>query len=136
MKKLRVTINGVSYDVDVEILEDDDDGAAYGFPKTTSVPTPPSTQGASPAPPTPRPAAPTPAATGGNTKEVTSPIAGTIIEVKAQVGNSVNQNDLLIIIEAMKMNTNINSPVSGKIKEVKVQTGDMVQQGHVLVTFE
>jgi glutaconyl-CoA/methylmalonyl-CoA decarboxylase subunit gamma len=139
VKKLRVTVNGMSYDVDVEVLEDDEDGGApYGFPSPTSVSSPSRAAAAPVSSPSPRdvshslPTASTPA--GSNV--VTSPIAGVIAEIKTSVGAKVKENDLLLIIEAMKMHTNISSPVAGTIKEMKVNVGDAVQQGQVMVTFE
>ncbi len=144
MKKLRVTVNGVSYEVDVEVLEDEDDiGAGYGFPSSTSappaarVPTGGNAGGAAPAPAPAKAAAPTASPSTGDDKNVlTSPIAGVIVEVKVKAGDSVSENDSVVIIEAMKMNTNVSSPVSGKVKEVRVSSGDAVQQGQVLLTFE
>lgn len=146
MKKLRVTVNGVSYDVDVEMLEDDDDGAVvYGsFPSTTgAAPRPMSGAGNSTphaAPPVSSPTAPTappaPSPSSGGQDVLTSPIAGVIVEVKATVGATVQEGEPVVIIEAMKMNTNVSSPVAGKVKEVKVSSGDAVQQGQVLLTFE
>ncbi len=136
MKKLRVTVNGVSYDVEVEVLEDDEEGGTpYGFPPATGVTQRVSAPTAAEPPKTrkePDPAAKTSSAGG---KEVTSPIAGVVAEVKVSVGDKVQENDLLIIIEAMKMHTNISSPAIGEIQEIKVRAGDAVQQGQVLVMF-
>lgn len=142
MKKLRVTVNGVSYEVDVEVLEEDDEvGDGYGFPASTSAPpaarVPTGGNAGAPAP-APAKAAP-PAATSSTAEEknvLTSPIAGVIVEIKVKAGDSVSENDSVVIIEAMKMNTNVSSPVSGKVKEVRVSAGDGVQQGQVLLTFE
>ncbi len=137
MKKLRVTINGVSYDVDVEILEDDDEGGAaygYGFTAMPTAPVAPPV-GGGPAPaPTRQPSAPIP--TSGAANELTSPIAGVVHDVKVKVGDTVKENQPVVVVEAMKMNTNISSPVNGKVKEIMVKAGDPVQQGQVLVTFE
>lgn len=134
MKKFRVTVDGNTYEVEVELLEDDaEGGSTYGFPSATSAPRP-----VGPAPSAP-PAAPRPAPAGpgsGSSKEVTSPIAGTVIEVKAKPGQKVKENDVLMIIEAMKMNTNISSPDAGTIKAINVEAGQNVQQGQVLVVFE
>lgn len=143
MKKLRVSVNGVSYDVEVEVLEDDDEGgSSYGFPPSTSVSRP----AAAPPPaatPAARPAAP-PSSPGGagkvmldeDKKELTSPIAGIIEDVKVAAGATVKENDPLIVIEAMKMHTNISSPVAGTVKEIRVKKGDAVQQGQVVLIFE
>ncbi len=127
MKKLRVTVNGVSYEVDVEVLEDDESGSVYGSP----VPTAPVVQPpAAPKPVSPAPAASQPAA------ELTSPIAGVVQKVNISVGDVVKANQPVVVIEAMKMNTNISAPVAGKVKEIKVKPGEAVQQGQVLVIFE
>lgn len=135
MKKLRVTVNGVSYDVEVEILEDDDEGGtAYGYGLTAMpmVPIAPPV-GVGPAP-AKLPVASPPASGAAN--ELTSPIAGVIHDVKVKIGDTVKENQPVVVIEAMKMNTNISSPVNGKVKEIKVKTGDPVQQGQVLIVFE
>lgn len=138
MKKLRVTVNGVNYDVEVEVLEDDEEGGVpYGFPPATGVAPTAQRKSTPPAAPS-RSATPSPkvdvAPAGSNM--VTSPIAGVVAEVKTSIGATVKENDLLIIIEAMKMHTNISSPAAGTVKEIKVKAGDAVQQGQVLVTFE
>lgn len=134
MKRLRVTVNGKTYDVEVEIVADDDQGGSdYGFPTmpTAAVGTAP-VAAPGPAPSAPKAAPPT----SGAANELTSPLAGTIVEVKVKAGDEVKENQPLVVIEAMKMNTNVSSPVSGKIKEIKVNSGDNVQQGQVLITFE
>jgi len=137
MKKLRITVNGVSYDVEVEILEDDDDGGtAYGY-GLTAMPLPPvgpSQTGSGPAGPQLRPVS-SPSISGA-ANELTSPIAGVVNEVKIKAGDTVKENQPVVIIEAMKMNTNISSPVNARVKEIKVKAGDAVQQGQVLVVFE
>ena len=51
-------------------------------------------------------------------------------------GDAVKRNDVLMVIEAMKMNSNVASPSGGKVRSVEVAVGDTVQQGQVLVTFE
>lgn len=130
MKKLRVTVNGTAYDVEVEILEDDDYGNfSYGVPVA---------QGAQSNSHSSVPSSVKPVEKRASTtkKEVTSPIAGTVLEIKAKVGDTVKENDILIVIEAMKMNTNISSPASGRVKSVEVSAGANVKQGQVLVTLE
>ncbi len=134
MKKLRVTVNGVSYDVEVEILEDDEEGgSAYGFPPSTGV-APRASRSEPAAGPVKQIS--TPPKGSGSSNEVTSPIAGVVAEVKVSAGAAVKENDSLMVIEAMKMHTNISSPSAGTIKEIKVKPGDAVQQGQVLITFE
>lgn len=141
MKKLRVTVNGVSYEVDVEVLEDEDE-TNYGFPGATGLnpnrmPTGGNSVNSAPTA-APAPAKPSvPRAPSGDDKNVlTSPIAGVIVEVKVKSGDTVKENDAVVVIEAMKMNTNVSSPVSGTVKDIRVNAGDAVQQGQVLLTFE
>ena len=65
-----------------------------------------------------------------------SPIAGIVIKTNAQVGQQLQANDLLLVLEAMKMETNVTAPVAGKVKKLHVQPGDGVQVGQLLVEFE
>jgi methylmalonyl-CoA carboxyltransferase small subunit len=69
-------------------------------------------------------------------KVCASPIAGMVVRVSAQVGQSIQANDVLLVLEAMKMETVITSPVAGKVARVNVNAGDAVQPGQVLVEFE
>ncbi len=134
MKKMRVTVNGVCYDVEVEMIEDDEQpGMSYGYAATaapaSAVPSAPLPHRSAPAP------APRPVSSGaGGILE--SPIAGVVVEVKVQPGAVVELNQPLLVIEAMKMNTNVSSPSSGKVSQVLVKAGDHVVQGQPLVKFE
>ena len=65
-----------------------------------------------------------------------SPIAGTVARVSAQVGQTIQVNDVLMVLEAMKMETMITSPVAGKVAKINANVGDAVQEGQVLVEFE
>jgi methylmalonyl-CoA carboxyltransferase small subunit len=65
-----------------------------------------------------------------------SPIAGVVRRVSAQVGQAIQANDVLLVLEAMKMETVITSPVAGKVARVNTAVGDAVQSGQVLVEFE
>jgi methylmalonyl-CoA carboxyltransferase small subunit len=65
-----------------------------------------------------------------------SPIAGVVIRCNAQVGQQIQPNDLLLVVEAMKMETNVTAPLAGTVKNIRVQPGDAVQIGLVLVEFE
>ena len=65
-----------------------------------------------------------------------SPIAGVVVRINAQAGQQIQVNDPLLVLEAMKMETNITSPVSGKIKAVKAGVGEGVKTGQVVVEFE
>lgn len=68
--------------------------------------------------------------------DVTAPMAGKIIEVKVEVGATVNENDELVILEAMKMEMPIVAPTSGTVKEIKCKKGDPVGADDVLMVIE
>jgi len=68
--------------------------------------------------------------------DVTAPMAGKIIDVKVNVGDTVNEDDDLIILEAMKMEMPIVAPASGTVKEIKCKKGDSVGADDVLVVIE
>jgi methylmalonyl-CoA carboxyltransferase small subunit len=65
-----------------------------------------------------------------------SPIAGVVMKVNVQPGQQLQADDLLLVLEAMKMETNVTAPFAGKVKSVKVEPGDAVQVNQVLVEFE
>jgi biotin carboxyl carrier protein len=132
--KLKITVHGVAYEVEVEVLD-----PGEGFPAGTS-----STRtrtrgerGSSAGAPPPRPAektAPAPAGTEGGS--VASPIAGTVVEIKVKTGDSVEKGQILLVIEAMKMKTSIAAPTAGKIKSIPVAVGDTVHESQILAEFE
>jgi len=68
--------------------------------------------------------------------DVTAPMAGKIMDVKVNVGDTVNEDDDLIILEAMKMEMPIVAPASGAVKEIKCKKGDSVGADDVLVVIE
>ncbi len=68
--------------------------------------------------------------------DVTAPMAGKVIDVKVNVGDTVSEDDELIILEAMKMEMPIVAPTSGKVKEIKCKKGDAVGADDVLVVIE
>lgn len=138
MKRLRVTLNGISYDVEVEVLEDDGTDNVVPSPSTVgAAPTVARPVAAAAPAPVPAPVAtPAPAPIAGGSAVLASPIAGIIRDIKAAVGATVQQNEPVIIIEAMKMNTKVNAPVSGRVKEIHVKSGEAVKQGQALMVFE
>ena len=119
MKNYRITVNGVAYDVAVEEMGE---GAATSAPAPAAAP---------------KPAAPkaAPAAAGAGAVKINSPMPGNILSVKASAGQAVKKGDVLMILEAMKMETEIKSPISGTVKEVEIEAGDKVKTGDVLVTI-
>lgn len=135
--KLKITVHGVAYEVEVEVL---DPGEGFAPPNALPQVRPSGGSAAraeSSAPP-PRASAPVPrpGAGGASARSVASPIAGTVVEIKTRPGESVSEGQVLLVVEAMKMNTSIAAPAGGTIKEVKVSAGDAVREGQVLVEFE
>lgn len=128
--KLRITVQGNTYEVDVEVV----DGGAAPAPAVAPV----AKVAAPAARPAPAPAAPAPApaANGGSDKVCKAPIPGNIVAVKVKPGQQVKAHDPVVILEAMKMETPINAPAAGTVKSVFVEVGTSVKQGQVLVEFE
>ena len=123
--KLKITVHGVAYEVDVEVLDAQDEMRSYSSPL-------PAAAGPSPVA---APVIPSVAPAGGEAGGVASPIAGTVLEVKCRVGEAVQQGQALLVIEAMKMETAIAAPSAGTIKFVHVAAGDAVRENQVLVDF-
>jgi len=65
-----------------------------------------------------------------------SPVSGIVVRVTSQVGQKIQSGDTLLVLEAMKMETNITAPAAGKIARINVVQGDAVQGGMLLVEFE
>ncbi len=70
---------------------------------------------------------------GKDQGEIVSPMPGKVIKVNVKEGNAVRKGDVLLVVEAMKMENNIVAPVDGKVEKVKVKTGDMVEGSTELV---
>ena len=121
MKYFNITVNGTAYNVSVEEV------AAPGHA--------PAAAPAAPAAPAPAPApAAAPAAAGSVT--VASPMPGVILDTKVTPGTAVRAGDVLVILEAMKMENPIPAPQDGVIASVDVKKGDNVNSGDVLVTLK
>jgi glutaconyl-CoA decarboxylase len=143
--RLRITVEGMTYDVDVEIL----DAGTSAMPGVSVVPAaaapapapiapPPAV---APAPP-PAPAAvpePKPAPVAGQpdgVKEVKSLIAGNVTRITVKAGDAVGLNDTLLVLEAMKMESNVAATAAGTVREICVGPGDAVETGQVLAYIE
>ena len=105
MKKYRVNVNGTVYEVELEEIT----GAAA---------------------PVATPAAPASAPAGG--EQITSPMPGNILSVNVSAGDTVKKGQVLMILEAMKMENEIMSPCDGKVVSVSVAKGAAVESGTLL----
>ena len=115
MKKYNVTVNGTSYEITLEVVDAADVKAA---PAPAAAPAPV--------------AAPAPAAAPAGGETVASPMPGTILSVNVQNGAAVKKGDVLMILEAMKMENEIISPCDGTIASINVQNGASVETGATL----
>lgn len=114
MKKYRLKVNGKVFEVELEAIEE---------------------VKATPAPEVKKEevkAAPTPVASKGN-RDVIAPIGGVVVKVNVKVGDNVKKGQVLLLIEAMKLENEVVSPVEGKVIDIKVKSGDNVQTKDLLV---
>ena len=141
MKKFSFTIRGNKYDVELHSIEEniaevEVNGSMYEVeihkemktPKTPKLVRPqvvPTSTADKSTIPKPKPVA----VSGG----IVAPLPGTILEMKVSVGDKVKPGDILLIMEAMKMENNIKADKEGEIKTIKVNTGDSVLEGDLLI---
>ncbi|MFV0402027.1 MAG: biotin/lipoyl-containing protein [Oscillospiraceae bacterium] len=130
MKSFRVTVNGTPYDVQVEELAP---GAAPAAIPAAPVPAP-QKPAALPAQPAASAATPASAAPAGAEK-IVSPMPGTILDIKVSPGQKVEEKQVLMILEAMKMENEIVAPVAGTVQSIHVSRGDSVETGALLVAI-
>ncbi len=121
--KLQITIDGRAYAVDVEVLEDEESPQTPSYPRRTTRRT--------------RRPAVARAELGGawdaDGKVCRSPVMGLVIKVNVKPGQTVEAGELILVLEAMKMETNVTAPRAGTVKSVHVKPGDSVQVNQVLV---
>jgi methylmalonyl-CoA carboxyltransferase 1.3S subunit len=132
--RLKITVDGKTYEVDVEVAQPEHPiyGVGGYFPMSPA------------RVPAPAPTAAAPAAwPGGDAgaplneeKVCRSPISGIVVRVTVQVGQQIQVGDGVLVLEAMKMETDITAPVAGRVGKINVNVGDSVKGGQVLVEFE
>lgn len=128
MRKFNITVNGTSYDVEVEEIKD-------GMPAPAPRAAAPAAPAAKPAAPKAAPAAKPAAAPAGATT-IEAPMPGNIWKVVAKEGQEVKSGDVLIILEAMKMENEIVAPNDGVVASIHVAEGAAVNGGDVLVSLK
>jgi biotin carboxyl carrier protein len=131
MKKYNIVVNGTTYQVEV----DEVGGASAPSVGVAPVATAPAAPAPVAAAPAPAPAAPAAAPSAG-AQVISSPMPGTVLDVKVTPGQAVKSGDVLIILEAMKMENEIMAPSDGTVDTVPVAKGASVNSGDVLVTLK
>ncbi|NTU97607.1 MAG: acetyl-CoA carboxylase biotin carboxyl carrier protein subunit [Chlorobiaceae bacterium] len=131
--QLTLTIDGKKYIVDVEVLEGEEVRLPAEYSEQTST-----IKSHHPAPAVVPPTqAPVPVADGlPDDKVCRSPIAGIVQRVNVQVGQKLQVDDLLVVLEAMKMETNITAHAAGTVRNILASPGEAVRAGQALIEFE
>lgn len=133
MKKLRVTIEGKTYEVLVEVLEDT--APASPAPSVAVHPSPAAlpvvAPASAPAPAVVPAAAPKSASTAAG--DVPCPLTGKVVSIDVKVGDAVQEGAQVATVEAMKMNTYIYAPRAGRVIAILVNPGDGVEEGTALL---
>lgn len=124
MRKFNINVNGTSYEVEVEEI-----GGGYSVPAAAPA------AAAAPAPATAPKTAKKAAAPVADGEQITAPMPGNIWEVKCEQGQEVAEGDVLLVLEAMKMENEIMAPCAGKVASLTVAKGDSVEAGQVLVVI-
>lgn len=119
--KLTVTVNGIPYDVEVEVAEEP--APVLLGPATTA------SHSAYAVTPT------VAKAPGATANALVAPIAGTVVRVVAEEGASVTAGDTMVVLEAMKMETEVTAPRDGTVAAITVGVGDAVKGGDVLLEW-
>lgn len=117
MKRFNITVNGKAYDVAVEEVGA---GSAPAAPVQAAAPV----------------AAPTPAAAPAGGTSVKAPMPGNILDVKVNVGDTVSEGQVLMVLEAMKMENDIVAPKAGTVASVNVKKGDSVNRDDLLASIQ
>jgi methylmalonyl-CoA carboxyltransferase small subunit len=129
--KLQISVDGQAYEVEVEVAEDD-----YPQQMQDNRPAPTSATIQSTVLRTPSKPGSSPDGDDHEDKLCRSPLAGIVVQVPVVAGQRLQVNDLMVVLEAMKMETAITAPMEGKLKSVNVTPGESVKANQVLVEFD
>lgn len=132
MKQFNVTVNGVTYAVEVEETSGGAPAAPAAKPAPAAAPAP----AAEPAPAPAAEPAPAAAAPSAGAQTVESPMPGTVLDIKVSPGQAVQEGEVLLILEAMKMENEIMAPANGTVDAVLTSKGASVNSGDPLVSLK
>ena len=127
--KYTATLNGKQYEVELERIDAYEPMPRYGEAPAAA----PAAPAPAPAPATPAPAPAAAPAAGATTVE--APMPGKILNIKVSAGQAVKFGETVIVMEAMKMETEIVAPADGTVAQILVKAGDAVDTGAALVTL-
>ncbi len=129
--KVQIVIDGRTYEAEIEVSEEDSSPRTQGNIPAPATATIQSTVLRTP----PKPGASSDPGVD-ELKVCRSPVAGIIVRVNVSAGQQLQVNDLMVVLEAMKMETKVTAPLAGKLKSVKVAPGEAVKVNQILVDFE
>jgi len=123
--KIQIVVGGKTYEVEVDVEGGEDLAPQHppGLPQSSRVPTAQRPHSSS-------------EGDADESKVCRSPVAGIVVRVCVQAGDQLQSDDLLVVLEAMKMETSVTAPIAGKVKSVKVAPGEAVKLDQILVEFE
>ncbi|MGM9857835.1 MAG: biotin/lipoyl-containing protein [Bacilli bacterium] len=124
MKIYKVKVNGKTYEVQLESVDEvKTEAAVPSETKTKEAPKKETSKKAS-------------SSSSTNLVEVVAPIQGNVIDVKVKVGDKVKKGDVLLLIEAMKLENEVNSPCDGEVAEVIIAKGQQVTTKQLLIKIK
>lgn len=129
--KLQILIDGTMYEAEVEVAQDD-----YPLQTQDNRPAPATATIQSTVLRTPPKPGSSLESNVDESKLCRSPVAGIVVRVNVQPGQQLQVNDPMVVLEAMKMETNVTAPIAGKLKSVNVSPRDTVKVNEILVEFE
>ncbi len=128
--KLQISIDGKTYEAEVEVLEDDALPRQMNYGPSNPIPAAGKPEQAAAQKQAPA------AEAAEEAKLCRSPVTGIVIKVNVEPGQAIQANDPIMVLEAMKMETNVTAHAAGKVKNVRVAKGDSVKVNQVVVEFE
>jgi methylmalonyl-CoA carboxyltransferase 1.3S subunit len=128
--KIQIVIGRKAYEIEADVEGGEDQlGVPGHLPAGTA------TIQSTRVPTAPRPHSPSDV-DGDESRVCRSPVAGIVVRICVQPGEQLLLDDLLVVLEAMKMETSVTAPIAGKVKSVKVAPGEAVKLNQILVEFE
>ncbi len=134
-KNAKVTVNGISYDVEVEGEAGEGLAPISGIDAVAAAPAAAPAKAVAPAAASKPAAAPKASSAPGKGTPLKAPLPGTVTDVKVAVGDAVKKGQTVVVLEAMKMQNNINAESDGTVTSVVVNKGDVVNADDILITI-